>query len=213
MNRLAFVPLAATALSLLFAFTPGCSSDESTEGSKTPSADSGSGPATSDGGTGTGDAASCTCDITFNGVEQVLTCGQTACVNEEQFACSSASGGVDEGACTSGGGMDGGADAAPQDAAPPMCLALEASCDYPDDCCSGTFCDEGGDVCVEDFGGPCTSTSQCESPDPPVITGGSCVSGICCANTNNPCAVAGPDPSCCSGTCSAPNRSGISFCD
>ncbi len=45
-------------------------------------------------------ADSCTCDISYNGVQKALSCGESACINGENFSCAP-SGTADEGACGS----------------------------------------------------------------------------------------------------------------
>src|SRR4051794_12129006 len=49
---------------------------------------------------GGGAGSSCTCDITQNGVEKSVNCGESSCVNGEQYACGMDGSISDQGACT-----------------------------------------------------------------------------------------------------------------
>ncbi len=220
--------VAVVAASGLFAVAPGCSSDttgDAADGGRTSSADAGHAGGSggdadgSAGGRTTGDASTCSCDVTYNDVNKVLDCGESGCVDGEQFSCASGSGAVDQGACSSASdasvdaaGHDAGGDAGTADAAP-MCMSQGGDCSFDGTCCSGTYCGAGNEVCVIDLGGACTSSSQCESAVPPVSPGASCTSGVCCANPGYACVTEGPDAECCSGSCGAPNKNGISFCE
>lgn len=165
-------------------------------------------------GNGGGGGGSCSCSITFNGTPGTLNCGQTGCVGKEQFACASdGSSSIDRGPCPAGGldaggGGGGGVDSG---GGGMQCLAKGKSCGTPDNCCSGTFCGSGS-RCSVNYGGACTVPSDCEPASLPVSPGGDCQKSVCCELKGYPCQTPGPDLACCSGTCGAPNGSGISFC-
>jgi hypothetical protein len=76
--------------------TPACgSSDSDTGENAAPGASNGQG----------GSAAinpSCNCEITNNGVQKTLSCGESACINDEAFACDSGANVVDKGECPKG---------------------------------------------------------------------------------------------------------------
>lgn len=187
-----------------------CSSSGGSSGGTSSSSSGGtSGTSGNGGGGGGGGNSSCSCMITYNDVSGSANCGESACVNGEQFSCASdGSGATDQGACKTsqsdaggGGGSSSGG----------SCTTVGGtSCEKDSDCCSGLLCYEEG--CFAAPGGACTSDAQCQ-PDNGPFPGQSCTSAhTCCEKTNYACATQGPDPYCCSGTCGAPNSSGISFC-
>jgi hypothetical protein len=199
-----------------------CSSGSKGSGGGSSSSSSGSGSSSSGGSSGgsSGSSGGCSCDVDYNGVDKDLPCGQSGCVNGEQFSCGSGAALTDEGACTSsgssggssGGGSSsdggsgsssgGGEDSDGGGEAGPSCVTLLLSC-ANGSCCSGLNCfsdGAGDDTCFEDRGGPCQASTQCT----PGVAGGPgdvCMNEVCCGSSGAVCAQAGSDPGCCSGQC------------